>query len=227
MIWSYIFLAFTVFVIVSNIALIAYVMFNDGLEVFTDILYTPFCGNPMALKILLIPLQVLYASSWAFPLTIFCLVCMELRAKLNTVLHKLLYIKDSKVLLDNHMNKIRKLFEDVCEEIELTDKTFCVYAGVSLVCNIPLVCFALYMLIWPQQGNPDYIQSFSTFILFISTFLLVVVSWTGGQTNSKVGFPRQNQTKITCIHTVILGDKKISREQSVCMNCMVDGEVDK
>ena len=78
--------------------------------------------------------------------------------------------------LCEYISTTRRSHVEFSEIVRCLDDIYNGFIALSYATNIPLGCFVMYMLMWPENGTVLYIILFSGFILFMDVFYVVIIS---------------------------------------------------
>lgn len=174
--------------VLVNIALLCYLIFSEdssSVTSFTDILFSP-VGNHIAVKVLLIPVHLLCFGAWFLPLSLYCLICSIIELQLEAIKEILETNISLQSDLVHYLEDGRRNHVQISDIVECIDAIYCGYTAISYSTNVPLGCFVLYMIIWPEQGNVIYLTLFSSFILLMALFYVFAVSHKAASIVAKV-----------------------------------------
>ena len=166
-----------VFFYISNVGLLCYLLFSGDISMvpFTTVLYAPI-GEHVAFKLLLIPIHLICAGAWLLPLGLYYLLSSISEFQLQWVTRTLLSRVEQRQKIQDYMASIRKCHVEFTTIVDCLDEIYNGFIALSYATNIPLGCFVMYMLMWPENGNVLYVVLFSGFILFMDVFYVVIIS---------------------------------------------------
>jgi hypothetical protein len=176
---------YIVFVVI-NIALISYVLYSDDpvLVPFRHVLFTPF-GDSEGFKLFLVLFQAYVAGTWLLPLWLFLLVSIVNKYMLEDTTASLLEHTDEETQhFNGDLENVRMDYEAACDMVECADDTFSLFVGLGLAIDMPMTCFVMYMMIWPNIKSTSL--AFNGCLLVMHIFHLCLIMWSAARVHSEV-----------------------------------------
>ena len=170
------FLVAFIVLLLANVAFLLYLLIQDNANSFTEVLYSPFSTHHILVKIVLIPTHILCFAAWFLPLALYCIVSDICELQLESISKQLDGKIAAKQDVCSYFESLRREHVHMSDVIQCMDKIYSGFTALSYATNVPLGCFVLYMIIWPENDDVIYMTLFSTFVLLMALCYVVIVS---------------------------------------------------